>query len=454
MKSINPATGELVREYPLHTPGQVEDILVEAVNAQRGWRQAKVAERTAPLLRAAELLEERRDELAELAALEMGKPLPQGRAEADKCAWVCRYYAERAESMLADEPVDTDAYRSLVSYDPLGLVLAVMPWNFPYWQVFRFAAPALAAGNAALLKHAPNVPGCAEAIEEIFRAAGLEGPLFRNLLVSEGAVADLLADSRIAAATLTGSVRAGRSVASSAGANLKPTVLELGGSDPYIVLEDADIERAAETCVESRLINSGQSCIAAKRFIAVGEVAGAFTEAVVEKMRAATMGAPLEDEAVKIGPQARRDLRDELHRQVQVSHEQGARILLGGSIPEGPGAFYPPTVLSGVEPGTPAGDEELFGPAAAIMTARNEAHAVELANDSEFGLGAAVFTSDLERGERLARSLDAGSAFVNAFVKSDPRLPFGGIKTSGYGRELSTQGIREFTNTKTIYIAD
>jgi succinate-semialdehyde dehydrogenase / glutarate-semialdehyde dehydrogenase len=382
----------------------------------------------------------------------MGKPLAGGRSEVEKCAWVCRYYADNAEAFLAPEPAPSDASRSFVAFLPLGPVLAVMPWNFPFWQVFRFAAPALMAGNAGLLKHAANVTGCALAIEQIFKDAGFPPPLFRALLVSSQRVAAVIAAPEVKAVTLTGSTPAGRAVASKAGEMLKKTVLELGGSDPYVVLEDADLEAAAETCVASRLINSGQSCIAAKRFIVAEPVRQRFEELFVEKMRARKMGDPLQP-GVDVGPQARRDLRDDLHRQVEQSVKAGARLLLGGTVPAGPGAFYPPTVLGDVRKGMPAYDEETFGPVAAIIAAKDEADAVRLANDSVFGLGAAVFTRDVERGQRIAaEELEAGSCFVNSFVKSDPRLPFGGIKESGYGRELAVFGIREFVNIKTVYV--
>jgi succinate-semialdehyde dehydrogenase/glutarate-semialdehyde dehydrogenase len=385
-------------------------------------------------------------------ALEMGKPVAQGRSEVDKCAWVCRYYVEHGAAFLAPEAVVSDAAKSYVTFQPLGTVLAVMPWNFPLWQVFRFAAPALMAGNAGLLKHSSNVSGCALAIEQILHAAGFPSPLFRTLLVGSARVGALVDAPQVAAVTLTGSTPAGRAVAARAGAALKKTVLELGGSDPYVILEDADLEAAAEACAASRLINGGQSCIAAKRFVVVEAVRARFEELLVERMRARRLGDPL-DPAVDVGPQARHDLRDDLRRQVARSVELGARVRLGGEVPSGPGAFYPPTVLTGVTRGMPAHDEELFGPVAAVIAAQDEADALRKANDSPFGLGAAVFTRDRARGERLAaEELQAGSCFVNAFVRSDPRLPFGGIKESGYGRELSSFGIREFVNVKTVYV--
>ncbi|KPK06918.1 MAG: succinate-semialdehyde dehydrogenase, partial [Gemmatimonas sp. SG8_28] len=370
----------------------------------------------------------------------------------EKCAWVCEYYAEHAEGFLADEVAATDASRSYVAFRPLGVVLAVMPWNFPFWQVFRFAAPGLMAGNAAVLKHASNVVGCALAIEAVFREAGFPEHVFRTLVVGSGAVRAVIRAPQVRAVTLTGSGPAGRAVASAAGEALKKTVLELGGSDPYVVLDDADLAATVETCVNSRLINSGQSCIAAKRFIVVDAIREEFEARYTALMATKRMGPPLEGD-VDLGPQARVDLRDELHDQVVRSIDRGARVLLGATVPEEPGAFYPPSVLADVRPGMPAYDEELFGPVAAIIAARDESDAVRIANDSAFGLGAAVFTRDLDRGERLARdALHAGACFVNAFVKSDPRLPFGGIKESGYGRELAAFGIREFVNVKAVYV--
>lgn len=453
MRAINPATGELLRDYQETASEQVLEIIEAAAAAQRRWRRLPVAERAAPLERAAALLRCRREELAHLAAQEMGKPIREGRAEVDKCAWVCEFYAAQAAAMLAPEEVTTDARRSFVTFNPLGVVLAVMPWNFPFWQVFRFAAPALMAGNAGLLKHASNVPGCALAIEQVLRDAGVPDGLFRTLLVGSRAIEGIIAHPGIAAVTLTGSEPAGRAVAACSGSHLKKTVLELGGSDPYVVLADADIEGAAQVCAAARLINSGQSCIAAKRFVVERAVLERFTVLFVGHMRAARVGNPL-DEATDVGPQARADLRDELHAQVQASIAKGARCLLGGEVPPGPGAFYPPTVLANVAPGMPAYDQELFGPVAAIIAAGDETDALRIANDSSFGLGAAVFTGDAARGERLAADeLEAGCCFVNAAVRSDPRLPFGGIKVSGYGRELSHYGIKEFVNIKTVWVA-
>jgi succinate-semialdehyde dehydrogenase/glutarate-semialdehyde dehydrogenase len=450
--SINPTDGRRLQEYPEADRATVAAILRDAHRTFLDWRLSTFAERAGPTRRAGALLRERREELARLMALEMGKPLLQGRAEVEKCAWVCDYYAENAERFLSPEEIATDASRSYVAFAPLGPVLAVMPWNFPLWQVFRFAAPALMAGNAGLLKHAGNVTGCALALERVIHDAGFPRALFRTLLLPSARVVEVIEAREIAAVTLTGSTPAGQVVAAQAGALLKKTVLELGGSDAYVVLEDADLEAAAEACAASRLINSGQSCIAAKRFVVVEPVRTRFETLLAERMRARRMGDPLREET-EIGPQARTDLRDVLHGQVRKSAAAGARITLGGSPPEGPGAFYPPTVLTGVAPGMPAYEEELFGPVAAVIAARDESDAMRIANDSPFGLGGAVFTGDAARGERLAReAMDAGSCFVNAGVKSDPRLPFGGIKHSGHGRELSHFGIREFVNVKTVYV--
>jgi succinate-semialdehyde dehydrogenase/glutarate-semialdehyde dehydrogenase len=385
-------------------------------------------------------------------AQEMGKPVTAGRAEVEKCAWVCRYYADHGAEQLADQPIAADRDKSYVHHEPLGVVLAVMPWNFPLWQVFRFAAPGLMAGNAALLKHASNVTGCSVAIEELFVAGGAPEGLFRSLKVGSRSVERVLENPLVRAATLTGSVPAGAAVAETCGRLLKKTVLELGGSDPYVVLADADVEAAAATCAASRLINSGQSCIAAKRFVVVDDVHDDFVEAFVAQMEAAVVGDPM-DERTTVGPQAQVALRDELHDQVERSLAQGAKLLLGGQLPTAPGAWYPPTVLAGVTPDMVAGEEELFGPVAAVMRAADEGDAVRIANTSRFGLGAAVFTRDVERGERIAaEELDAGCCFVNDLVASDPRLPFGGVKDSGYGRELSHLGIREFVNQKTVVV--
>jgi succinate-semialdehyde dehydrogenase / glutarate-semialdehyde dehydrogenase len=451
IESINPATGEELDRYEAMEAGEVDSAIEEAHRAFVAWRGVGFAERAAILRQAGRLLRERREQYAELMSREMGKILAGGRAEVDKCAGACDYYAENAAAFLADEEVATDASHSYVACQPLGVVLAVMPWNFPFWQVFRFAAPNLMAGNAGLLKHASNVPGCARAIETVFRDAGLPAGLFRTLLVGNHAVGRIIEHPRVVAVTLTGSTPAGQAVAAKAGAELKKTVLELGGSDAYLILEDADLDAAVATCVESRLINSGQSCIAAKRFIVPRRLAAEIEKRFVAAMAGKVVGDPLA-ESTAIGPLARRDLRDQLHAQVEASKQAGARCLLGGEVPAGPGAFYPPTVLAGVVPGMPAYDEELFGPVAALIAADDEDDAIRIANDSVFGLGAAVFTADPQRGEAVARRLDAGSCFVNALVRSDPRLPFGGIKQSGYGRELGSFGIREFVNLKTVFI--
>lgn len=451
--SVNPATGETVETYETLSTNELRAAIGASSEAFESWRRTSFAERADALRRVAGILRDRAGELARLMALEMGKPVTGGRAECEKCAWVCEYYAENAERFLAPEPVATDASLSTVVFRPLGPILAVMPWNFPFWQVFRFAAPALMAGNVALLKHASNVPGCALAIERIIRDAGVPEHVFRTLLIANEQVRSVVRDPRVAGVTLTGSVGAGRAIGKQAGERLKKTVLELGGSDPYIILADADLDPAVETCVESRLINSGQSCIAAKRFIVVQPVREAFERRFVERMQAARVGDPLR-EYTQVGPLARRDLRDELHEQVMQSLRRGARCLLGGEVPAGSGAYYPPTVLTDVKKPMVAYKEELFGPVAAIIPVKDEEAAIRVANDSVFGLGTAVFTADVERGERIAAdALEAGSCFVNAAVRSDPRLPFGGIKESGHGRELSQYGIREFVNIKTVYVA-
>jgi succinate-semialdehyde dehydrogenase/glutarate-semialdehyde dehydrogenase len=451
MESVNPATGDIVKTYEEMTPSQAAAAVGDAHEAWMAWRKTSFAERAKPMKKAAAILRERKEEFATLMALEMGKPLKQGIAEAEKSALGCDYYADHAEAHLADEIVRTDASKSCVAFDPLGVVLAVMPWNFPFWQVFRFAAPALMAGNTGVLKHASNVPGCALAIEEIFTQAGFPKGVFRTLLIGSTQVQAVIEHPRVRAVTLTGSTPAGKAVAAQAGAVIKKTVLELGGSDAYIVLEDADLDHAVNTCTASRLINSGQSCINAKRLIIVEPLLASFTERLVAAMRSKKMGDPLA-EGTEVGPQARGDLRDDLHKQVVESVAKGAALLLGGERPPGKGFFYPPTVLANVGPGMPAYEEELFGPVAAIVKARDEGDAVRIANDSVFGLGAAVFTKDTARGERVARELQAGCTFINALVASDPRLPFGGVKESGYGRELGGYGIREFMNIKTVYI--
>lgn len=449
--SVNPSTGKTMKTYEDMTSEHAAATIAKAHAAWQSWRAAPFATRGSLMKKAAGLLRQRNSDLARLMANEMGKPLAQGNAEVEKCAWVCDYYADHAEAQLSPDVIGTESTKSYVVFEPLGIVLAIMPWNFPLWQVFRFAAPALMAGNVGVLKHASNVPGCALAIESIFQDAGFPENVFRTLLIGSTQVQAVIEHPLVRAVTLTGSTPAGKAVASQAGAVLKKTVLELGGSDAYIVLEDADVEAAATTCVNSRLINSGQSCVAAKRFIVVTPVLDAFTSRFVALMKSKKVGDPMA-EGTEVGPQARHDLRDSLHRQVRTSIERGAALLLGGDVPPGDGAFYPPTVLARVKPGMPAYDEELFGPVAAIIEAKDEDDAVRIANDTVFGLGGAVFTRDLARGERVARRLEAGATFVNTLVASDPRLPFGGIKESGYGRELGTYGIKEFVNIKTVVV--
>jgi len=452
IQSVNPATGEVLQTFSATSPAELERIMTRVHAAFVEWRGVPFAARAERMRDAARLLRKDKAEHARTMTLEMGKPIVQAEAEVDKCAWACDYYADHAEGLLAEQPRETDASRSYVRFDPLGPVLAVMPWNFPFWQVFRFAAPALMAGNAGILKHASNVSRCALAIEAIFRDAGFPQGLFSAVLLEAAAVAPLIADPRVVAVTLTGSDRAGSAVAGQAGREIKKTVLELGGSDPFVVMADADLAIAAKAAADARLVNSGQSCIAAKRFIVVEAVADRFLERFGDELRSRRMGDPLSRET-QVGPQARIDLRDSLHQQVEESIRLGAKRLLGGEIPPGRGAFYPPTLLAGVDRGMPAFDQETFGPVAAVIRAKDEGDAVRLANDSSFGLGASVWTQDRARAERMAARIEAGAIFVNGVVKSDPRLPFGGIKRSGYGRELSEYGIREFVNIKSVWIA-
>ena len=451
IESINPATGKTLRRFQPLPATAIEAALGRATRAFARWRAVPTEARGSCMLKAAQILRERKQALGRLITMEMGKPIFQSVAEVEKCAWACEYFAENTRTLLADEPVATQAYKSCVRFAPLGVVCAIMPWNFPFWQVFRFAAPALMSGNVAVLKHAARVPQCALAIEAVFRRAGVPKGVFQTLLVGSAAMGRILADPRIAAVTLTGSEAAGVAVARVAGEHLKKVVLELGGSDPFVVLKDADLSRCCRVAAEARTINSGQSCIAAKRFVVDTAVAEEFTARFVEQMEALRVGDPLDD-TTEVGPLAREDLRVELHRQVQKSVRRGARLLTGGRMLARPGFFYAPTVLADVAPGMPAYEEEIFGPVASVIVARGEDDAVRIANDSCFGLGASVWSRDVERAEALARRIEAGTVFVNDFVKSDPRLPFGGVKRSGYGRELGAYGIKEFTNIQTIVV--
>jgi succinate-semialdehyde dehydrogenase/glutarate-semialdehyde dehydrogenase len=450
--SVNPATGQTIQTFEAHSEAEIERRVALAASEFPRWRKSGWNHRAERMAKAGELLESRKNDWARRMTLEMGKPIGAAVAEAEKCAWVCRFYAENAERFLAEEPAPTDASRSFVRYDPLGPVLAVMPWNFPFWQVFRFAAPAVMAGNVGLLKHASNVPDCALAIEQIFRQAGFPEGVFQALLVPSDRVAKLIEDPRIAAVTLTGSEGAGVSVGRTAGAQIKKCVLELGGSDPFIVMPSADLEAAASTAVKARTINNGQSCIAAKRFIVHEKVAADFEKRFVEKMAKLKLGDPL-DPSVDIGPLATPAIRDEVDEQVQKTVAAGARVALGGRVPGGPGSFYPPTVLADIPKDSPADKEEIFGPVASLFKVGSLDEAIAVANRTRFGLGSSAWTKDAAERDRLEREIEAGSVFINGMVKSDPRLPFGGVKKSGYGRELSEHGIREFVNIKTVWEA-
>jgi succinate-semialdehyde dehydrogenase/glutarate-semialdehyde dehydrogenase len=453
IKSINPATANLIRAFLPHSAQEIAERIEHALQWFELWKTVDFDKRAGLLRKTATILHERQHSLASLMADEMGKVLKDGQAEIAKCAWVCEYYAEHGASFLKDIPIPTDASNSFVTFQPLGIILGIMPWNFPFWQVFRFAIPTLMAGNVVLVKHSSNVMGCALAIEEVFRDAGFPRGSYSSLILQGDSILPIIDHPAIKAVTLTGSAEAGRQVAARAGAMLKKTVMELGGSDPYIILEDADIPLAAQICAQSRLINCGQSCIAAKRFIVLPKVRKKFEELMIDYLRNISWGNP-HDPTTDVGPLARADLRDHLHHQVYQSIALGASLRLGGFIPEHPGSFYPPTVITDVRPGMPVFDEETFGPVAAIIEAKNEEEALALANQPSYGLGASIFTKNSHHGEDLALNyIEAGQVFVNTFVKSDPRLPFGGTKSSGYGRELGLWGIREFVNVKTIYVA-
>ncbi len=453
LTTINPSTGERLATYEEHGAAAIEHRLARAWTGFTSWRTTGFGERADLLRLVADSLESRKEELSELMVHEMGKTITGARAEVDKCAWVCRYYADHGEQHLAHDVIDVgdDAQQAYVRFDPLGPLLAVMPWNFPLWQVFRAAAPTIMAGNTVLLKHASNVPGCSLAIEDLFNGAGAPEGVFASLLIDGKTASQTIADKRIRAVTLTGSVPAGRKVAAAAGEHLKPVVLELGGSDPFVVLEDADVAKAAEVGAQSRMLNNGQSCIAAKRFIVVDAIAERFTDALVAQIEAMTVDDPMQD-ATDVGPMAREDLRDDLHDQVSRSRSEGATVVLGGDKLDRPGFWYAPTVVTGVGPRTTVGHEETFGPAAAILRVKDENEAIAVANASDFGLGASVWTDDRERGQAVAAQLDAGCTFVNQLVKSDPRVPFGGVKDSGHGRELGAYGIKEFVNAKTVWV--
>ena len=453
IKSINPADESLVEEFPDWGMDEIEPVIDAADSAFSGWQLLDFDQRAQPFMTMATLLRERKTQYARLMASEMGKPVTQGELEIEKCAWVCEHYAEHTANYLADRIIETENAESFVTFKPLGVIYMIMPWNFPFWQVIRGAAPTIMAGNTIVLKHASNVFGCAVAIEQLFKDAGFPDSVFRALLTGARTSADIIAHAKIRAVTLTGSERAGQQVAAEAGRNLKKSVLELGGSDPYIVLEDADIDAAVASCGASRMLNGGQVCIAAKRFIVVESVRKEFEEKILALMNSYQMGDPL-DPATNFGPMAKVNLRNELHEQVTRSIEQGAVLKMGGEIPDKPGAWYPATVLTGVKQGMAAFSEELFGPVSTIISARDEQEAIAIANDSEFGLGGAVFTRDIEKGRRLARDvIVTGTCVVNGFVKSDPRLPFGGIRKSGYGREIGEFGIYEFVNIKTVVVS-
>jgi succinate-semialdehyde dehydrogenase/glutarate-semialdehyde dehydrogenase len=451
--SVNPATGKTIREYKLHTPEEVQAMIAHAQRCFLSWREQPIAIRAEALTEVAKVLTKNKEAYARLITDEMGKPLVQAVAEVEKCASTAKYYAEKGPAFLADEIVPTDYKKSYVTFQPLGIILGVMPWNFPLWQVFRFALPSILAGNVGLLKHASNTPGCALAIESVFKDAGLPDGIFQSLLIPGSRVEEVIANPNVAAVTLTGSTPAGRAVAACAGKYLKKTVLELGGSDAYLILADADIEHAVKTCVTGRLFNAGQSCVSAKRLIVVPEVKEKFEQGLLAEFKKQVVGDPL-DAKTTVGPMSRADLRDEIHDQVMRTIKAGAKCLTGGEIPKTHGAYYMPTLLTDVKKGMPAYEEEFFGPVGIIIPARDEEDAIAIANSSVFGLGGAVFTKDIERGNKIARErMESGTCVVNMVVRSDARLPFGGVKESGYGRELSHFGLREFVNIKTVIVA-
>lgn len=451
IQTVNPANGKLIKSFEAITDSEAEALIVEANETFEEWREFSFNERKKLMQNVSVVLESNKQKYAELMVLEMGKPISQAIAEVEKCAWVCKYYADLAEGMLANEIIQTDASESFVQFDPLGVILAVMPWNFPFWQVFRFAAPALMAGNVGVLKHASNVPQCAIAIEEIFTLAGFPENSFTNLLINSSQVGKIIDLPIIKAATLTGSEFAGMKVAEACGRNIKKSVMELGGSDPFIVLKDADIDNAVSTAVTARLMNNGQSCIAAKRFIVVADIFDEFSQKFSAEMEKVVVGDPMNSET-RLGPVAREDLLNEVSSQVDDSISMGAELLCGGKRIEKEGYFYPATIITNLSEGMPAYDQEIFGPVASLIKAYDEEEALTIANNSPYGLGASLWTNDVNHAKELAKLVDSGSVFINGLVKSDPRLPFGGVKLSGYGRELSHYGIKEFVNIKTVWI--
>jgi succinate-semialdehyde dehydrogenase/glutarate-semialdehyde dehydrogenase len=451
MKSVNPATAELLKEYQEHSAAEANHVIEDSYRAFLSWKNFSFSERSQYLKRVALVLQEGKNDLGKLISLEMGKPISEAIAEIEKCAWVSDYYAAQAVNFLKNEPAQSDGKEAYISFEPLGPILAIMPWNFPFWQVFRFAAPALMAGNSALLKHASNVSGCALAIEEVFLKAGLPKNLFRTLLISSAMVQEVIENDLIMAVTLTGSEAAGSKVAEIAGRSIKKCVLELGGSDPFIILKDAELAKAVQSAVRARCLNAGQSCIAAKRFIVEKSIVNEFEKLFVRALGQLKMGDPL-DPATEVGALAREDIRSELHGQVERSIDGGGKLILGGNIPDGKGFFYPVTLIRGDRAELAVFKEETFGPVAALIAVENEDQAITIANNSRLGLGASLWTRDIEKGKKIASMIECGSVFINGMVKSDPRLPFGGIKKSGFGRELSHYGIKEFVNIKTVWV--